>query len=309
MTSGVCLSRVWSVVLVVILCLGTTGCNTLVALRAPGQGASNGSPDRTANGVTTDSTDVSRTDGRHTAMDSSSSAEVRQSRPPESARGAGERGPSSSEDHYDPSTYAPHRGLIDIKHFCQGKRRAAVIIDPSNPQRVRGCLRLPYGYDGLANLLNDRTTIRAEVDRSLDETGQDLFTRPFIGAPGKLNRDEALRLVEYLRSGGLLLGGMSEELKRSLVRAEFVERIDYWAESLQSDHPVFHSYFDLTAETDGGNRTSRLGLQTVGYFMGDRLIAISGVPGNERGRINSVIYALTRPGALAHQYIRGITEP
>jgi len=300
MTSDMHLSRVLSSVFIAVLWLGTTGCIALAGLRAPDRGMSNGPSHSTVDGAMTDSTDVSRT-----ATDSSS-AEVRQ---PERADGAEERGPSSSEDHYDLSAYAPQRGLIDIKHFCQGKRRAAVVIDPSNPQRVRGCLRLPYGYDRLANLLNERTTIRAEVDQSIDETGQDLFTRPFIGAPGELNRDEAIRLVEYLQSGGLLLGGMSEELKRSLVRAEFVEMIDYRAETLQPDHPVFHSYFDLTAETDGGNRTSSLGLPTVGYFMGDRLIAISGLPGQARGRINTVIYALTRPGALAYQSIRGITEP
>ena len=226
--------------------------------------------------------------------------------------GSAQDGSPGFEHNYGLSTFDPHRGLLNVEDFCHGSRRAAVLIDPSDPQRVRGCLRLAPGRRALADLLTRMTPIHVEIDESYDGRHEDPFTQLFMPAPlGELNRVEALQLVEYLQRGGLLLGTFSDPLKHSLQRhAQFVDGIDYREDILGPDHPIFHSYFDLSAEVGhrGVPRQPGMGMGPVGYFMGDQLIAVSGVPGRERGTINTVIYALTRPGSLAHQYVRGVAE-
>lgn len=50
---------------------------------------------------------------------------------------------------------------------------------------------------------------------------------------------------------------------------------------------------------------SRRDLGATGYYVGDRLVAVSGMPGDWRGRINLLVFALTQEGFLARQYVRG----
>lgn len=188
--------------------------------------------------------------------------------------------------------------LLDPASFSSGGH-SVVIVDPSNRQNLKGYVRLPG--DTLADLVSHYTGLQVETGGNDNIDPLDL---PIGGAGFGTSQVAVQDLVEYLRHGGFLLGvgEPPPDVRQALLKyAGLVSGIDYHSELLNPDHPIFHAYFDLPFESPGPNGEL---IRAQGFFLGERLVGVSKMPGGERGTINAVVFALTQPGGIAKRYLR-----
>lgn len=186
--------------------------------------------------------------------------------------------------------------LLDASSFSGGGH-SVVIVDPANRQNLKGCVRLPGNT--LADLVSQYTGLQVATGGHIDP--MDL---PIGGAGLGTSQVVIQDLVEYLRHGGFLLGvgEPPPNVRQAMLKyAGLVAGIDYHSELLSPDHPIFHAYFDLPFESPGPNGEL---IRAKGFFLGERLVGVSEMPGGEWGIINAVVFALTQPGGIARRYMR-----
>lgn len=186
--------------------------------------------------------------------------------------------------------------LMDPASFSGGNK-SFVIIDPLDRQKLKGFVRLPSS--SLADLVSKYTGLHVGTGGHIDP--MDL---PIGGVGFGTSQVAVQDLVEYLRRGGFLLGvgEPPPDVRQALLKyAGLVYGIDYHSELLSPDHPIFHAYFDLPFESPGPNGEL---IRAKGFFLGERLVGVSEMPGGEWGIINTVVFALTQPGGIAKQYMR-----
>jgi len=223
--------------------------------------------------------------------------------------------------------YDPNRDLLDAKSFEGGKGESFVIVDPSDPQKLKGFVSFSVVYseeaqergmasqwtaakrcEGLAKLLNTHTVLRAAVGEPIGFGDSRLLQVPIISLGGvataPANRTEMRSLVEYIMNGGFILGGLTSEIEHGLQKyAGVVRNIDLRVEDLPLEHPIFRSFFNLIEDSSPGHRGQGGGdIRVTGYFIEDRLVSVGSMPGSWRGRINVVAFALTQKDGIAKQF-------
>jgi hypothetical protein len=220
--------------------------------------------------------------------------------------------------------YDPARDLIGQKSFVGGRGRSFVIIDPANPQNLKGYVKFATGSKALADLVAEYTGLHTEVPRNEASRVNDLMEVPvvesgqevrilergmeahIIEGGGGANQAGIQSMVEYLMRGGFVLGGLSSEIEHGLQKyGRLTPEVDFHSERLPHDHPIYHAFFDLTSELSPANRGPLRGdFQTTGYFIGGRLVSVTEMPGGERGTVNAVVFALTQEGGIARRSVR-----
>jgi hypothetical protein len=197
--------------------------------------------------------------------------------------------------------------LLDVKALDTGRHRALVVVDPRDKKRIKGFLYLSSVHSerieraerdgpprhfvpgtsatnlsvtrqvaerqtlqGLADLLTERTQVRAEVRDAMALDSPLLAQAPFllltVTSPFEFTEPEVANLGKYLLSGGFLYAEVVAPLPRNnyspdeldvpvlrkFIRAAF-RQAGYsegkgWAfKKLEQGHPLYHCFYDLEA--------------------------------------------------------------
>lgn len=203
--------------------------------------------------------------------------------------------PAQPQPELLPDEYDFALNLMDPASFRDGDQ-SFVIIDPSDRQKLKGIVRLTSKR--IADPVGEYTGLHTVIAENLD-----LRKLPIIEGFMDARQAVGMSLVEYLTHGGFVLGlgEASPTLRQALMwEAGLVSEVDYHSEGLVPEHPIFHAYFDLSSKPMTATGEP---IRTKGFFIGDRLVGVSGMPGDERGLVNAVVFALTQPGGIAKRYM------
>ena len=158
--------------------------------------------------------------------------------------------------------------MLDILDFDTGRYKGLLLPHPTNKQFVDGFiyLALAWGNDWqpatpravveLAEAINTRTRIRAEVDPHLDLGSEKIFRAPFIylsvGEAFEPTKSELANFKEYLRKGGFALvenanPWMEYSPAEASLRQMLKDALGVYGRFriIPNDHPIYHSFYDL----------------------------------------------------------------
>jgi len=198
--------------------------------------------------------------------------------------------------------------MLDIGSMDTGRYRAMVIQDPTDPQSLKGFVKVARVYSqlkaggmhfdraemsrnlilkGLADNLNQYTGIQAQIvdDVTFDDSA--VLEVPFVAyvSIAKMTDKEMEGAAHYLKAGGFVLGrtGWTEELEKY---GGLVQGRDFHNGRIPSDHPIYSSFFNMGRDgvplSSGGGHTQHKQAVAVatylnGLWIGDRLAAIDGI--------------------------------
>ncbi len=210
----------------------------------------------------------------------------------------------------------------------------------------------PNAIPILIKAINRYTDIRTDIAGFITYDSGELFKTPFVynaasvsgpsgGARGRsfsLTDTEARNLGKYLMSGGFLVAdnsGLNDATTQALQRI-FIDALgsvgkkyerDWNFESLPSEHPIFHCYFDFDSPPRCGDWLAGWAPSNmshdIGTFLGitidNRLVGIQSNMDYEdcwgfmvecarslQFGVNMVIFALTQEGSITQQVMDAV---
>jgi len=209
--------------------------------------------------------------------------------------------------------------LVDVGALDTGRYHAMVVQDPNDKRNIKGYFHFIQAYPvsvvaergqineyatALRNLihkLNEFTDIRADVERNVPFSSEEIFKVPFIyfdfgdqSGLGRLSPAEATRLGEYMLLGGLYmaedgwpgLGSPTDKAARAtiedaLAAVGMLKDQNWTYVKIPNSHAIYHVYYDFASgPPPGGDTVAHPGSISgpfpwlEGVFMGDRLMAI-----------------------------------
>jgi hypothetical protein len=263
--------------------------------------------------------------------------------------------------------------MLSVRHMDTGQYQAMVIQDANDRRKVKGFLHIAQGYsthhhggdftevglfqmDMLVKALKEYTGIEADYLGAIPLDDLRLLEVPWLMISDVSVRDvgdaELETLGRYLTGGGFVMmqlsadSGSEETLKRKtgvfdiLRRAMKVHNLnegtDWRFVVLQSDHPLYHSFFDF----DTSVRYNQMSIHSshtplpfdLGMEIGNRL-AVFLHAGPNTGRetygagslgelsthevkadptralqfaVNTIVFALTQEGSVTQQLMIGV---
>ena len=260
--------------------------------------------------------------------------------------------------------------MLSVESMDTGQYSAMVIQDPGDRKKIKGFIHLAQAYirvdytnltelrditlvnlNYLVKSLEEFTGIRADYRGAVPLDDPDLLEIPWLLLPlsNNMTDAESENLGRYLVGGGFGLariGGSSatkstiqrraggfDVLRRVMKRQGLNEGSDWRFVVLQSDHPIYHAFFDFDSSVHHNEmdlHTSNNPLtKDMGLMVGDRLAvflyasrdlaAKEGVLGGQSTHItqgdatrslqfsvNTVVFALTQEGSVTQQLMSGV---
>jgi len=260
--------------------------------------------------------------------------------------------------------------MLSVENMDTGQYNAMVIQDPGDRRKIKGFIHLAQAYTrlGYSNLnerrdielvnlnylvkaLAEYTGIRADYRGAVPLDDPNLLEIPWLLLPSKttLTDAEFENLGRYIVGGGFgvaRIGGNSatkstvqrragifDVLRQAMKRQGLNEGSDWRFVVLQSDHPIYHAFFDFDSSVHHNEmdlHTSNNPLtKDMGLVVGDRLAvflfasrdlaAKEGVLGGQSTHVtkgdatrslqfsvNTVVFALTQEGSVTQQLMSGV---
>lgn len=216
--------------------------------------------------------------------------------------------------------------MLDVDNMDTGRYRAMVVQNASDPQAVKGFLKIAHvisaravtdqlqGYsnlnlrsiDALCDAINEYTGIEAEFVGTITYDDRRLLEMPILIPQGSLNESEMENYARYMLSGGFVMGGYHRE---ALVKyGGLVEGYDFWKERLPLEHPIFKAFFSLKGGTGGMVDWRDI---VNGYFVRGRMVGIDNIgwgsnPRYNQMAVNVIIYALTQEGSITQRLMQRV---
>lgn len=216
--------------------------------------------------------------------------------------------------------------MLDVNSMDTGRYRAMVIQNVSDPQAVKGFIKIAHvisaravtgqiqGYsnlnlrsiDALCDVINEYTGLEAKFIGTITYDDRRLLELPILIPQGSLNEIEMENYARYMLSGGFVLGGYHRE---ALVKyGGLVDGYDFWKERLPLDHPIFNAFFALKGGTGGQVDWRDI---VNGYFIRGRMVGIDNVgwgsnPRYNQMAVNVIVYALTQEGSITQRLMQGV---
>ena len=224
--------------------------------------------------------------------------------------------------------------MLDVNSMDTGRYRAMVVQDPSNPQALKGFLKIARVYtelkhqgqhadlaqeddnDSMLQLihaLRRYTDLKVDFMSHMSIADDRLLETPIIVPRGAgLRTDpEMEQISRYVMEGGFVFGHVPNEALEKF--GGLVEGRDFFRERIPNDHPLYNCYFPLGTSGAPGYNRSRSELS--GMWVGDRLATISitafahghGYSYEERIKhlfINVIVFALTQEGSMTQRLMQ-----
>ena len=234
--------------------------------------------------------------------------------------------------------------MLDVSSMDTGRYRAMVVQDPSNPQALKGFVKIARvqreinetgnhtaQYNNmtmiyLVQALRQYTDLKVDFLDHLSVADDRLLKTPMIiitghapyGKPG--TEQEMEQLARYVMEGGFIFGSLppTEALEKY---GELVQGRDYYSDRVPENHPIYNCFFDIGSApiVNDGYATqgpTRNDLQAT--WIGDRMVAFTISPfwisrarlhGKDTTRylqlaVNTVVYALTQEGSMTQRLMQ-----
>lgn len=260
--------------------------------------------------------------------------------------------------------------MLSVKHLDTGQYQAMVIQDPNQRRKVKGFLHIAQAYsvhytltnhtdvtlpqlDVLIKTLKEYTGIEADYVGSIPLADPQLLQIPWLLLTKVSSRDigdvELENLGRYLAGGGFVMStlsansgsnavlkrktGIFDILRRAMKTQALNEGADWRFVVLESDHPIYHSFFDFDTSVRANQMSQHSEAnplpKDLGLEIGERLaVFLNSGPQVEGGRgslgeqsthqvkadatralqftLNTIVFALTQEGSVTQQLMTGV---
>lgn len=234
--------------------------------------------------------------------------------------------------------------MLDVNSMDTGRYRAMVVQDPTNPQTLKGFVKIARvqrelndtgkhsaQYNNvtmiyLVQALRQYTDLKVDFLDHLSVADNRLLEAPIIIITGHTpafksgTEQELEQLARYVMEGGFIFGTLppTEALEKY---GGLVQGRDYYTDRVPEDHPIYNCFFDIGSAptvTDGYASTGPTRNDLYATWIGNRMVAFTISPfwisrarlhGRDTTRymqlaVNTVVYALTQEGSMTQRLMQ-----